>query len=70
MRSVIEAGEIIASYPDDAPYPSYLLLGFSDADPLHVVVGVDANCECCYVVTVYVPDSARWSKDFRTRRSQ
>ncbi len=31
VRSVVEAGEIIASYPDDIPYPSYLVLDLSAA---------------------------------------
>jgi hypothetical protein len=67
VRSVIEAGEIIAAYPDDLPYPSYLVLGFIDGTPLHVVVGVDASSQRCYVITVYVPEPDRWSEDFKRR---
>jgi hypothetical protein len=59
---------MIASYPDDIPYPSYLMLGFIGGTPLHVVVGVDANNHHCYVITVYVPDPTRWSEDFKTRK--
>ncbi len=66
VRSVIE-GEIIAAYPDDEPYPSYLMLGFIDGTPLHALVGVDASSQRCHVITVYVPDPARWSEDFRRR---
>lgn len=68
VRSVIEAGDIIASYPDDIPYPSYLVLGFVEGIPLHVVVGVDKRRQHCYVITVYVPDPARWSEDFKRRK--
>jgi hypothetical protein len=70
VRFAIETGEIIASYPDDVPYPSYLVLGIVQAIPLHVVVAVDANNQRCYVITVYVPDPARWSEDFKTRKPQ
>jgi hypothetical protein len=70
VRSVIQTGDIIASYPDDIPYPSSLVLGFLHSIPLHVVVGVDANNQRCYVITVYVPDPARWSEDFKTRKPQ
>jgi Domain of unknown function (DUF4258) len=66
VRFVIEAGDIIASYPDDIPYPSYL--GFIGGTPLHVVVRVDANNHHCYVIAVYIPDPARWSEDFKTRK--
>jgi len=31
VRSVIETGAIIAAYPNDVPYPSYLILGLSAA---------------------------------------
>jgi hypothetical protein len=41
VRSVIASGEIIAEYPEDAPLPSRLILGFVDDVPPHVVVGED-----------------------------
>jgi len=40
VEQAVSAGEMIASYPDDRPYPSYLILGFVDELPLHVVVGL------------------------------
>jgi len=50
---VVRSGESIAEYPDDRPYPSYLLLGFVAGMPLHVVVARDAGSGRCFVVTVY-----------------
>jgi hypothetical protein len=41
VRAIIEEGEIIAFYPDDQPFASYLLLGWSRDRPLHVVLAVD-----------------------------
>jgi len=32
---VVAEGEGIASYPDDLPFPSVLILGFDGARPLH-----------------------------------
>ncbi|MGQ9733308.1 MAG: DUF4258 domain-containing protein [Candidatus Zipacnadales bacterium] len=64
---VIAAGETIADYPNDNPYPSSLILGFVRDRPLHVVVAVDQRLERCYVVTVYVPSLAYWQPDYRTR---
>jgi Domain of unknown function (DUF4258) len=66
---VVNAGECIAEYPDDRPYPSSLILGFLGARSVHVVVARDPEGEACYVVTAYVPDSSLWSDDFRTRRA-
>lgn len=68
ILQVIRQGEIIASYPNDTPYPSYLLLGFSGVLPIHAVVARAEDTGRCIVVTVYVPDPHRWSPDFKTRR--
>lgn len=68
LRAVIETGDVVAAYPDDQPFPSYLMLGWSGERPLHVVVAVDATASRCYVVTAYPPDPALWHADFKTRR--
>jgi hypothetical protein len=68
VLSIISKGEVIASYPDDVPFPSALLLGFDGQRPLHLVVARDPKSGLCFVVTVYVPDPDVWSEDFRTRR--
>lgn len=65
---VLRTGEVIAEYPDDEPYPSYLMLGFLGGRPLHVVVAVEKEPEICHVVTAYDPDPAIWDKNFRKRR--
>jgi hypothetical protein len=68
VRSVIEKDEVIADYPDDKPFPSKLLLGFSDGRPLHVVFAYDSLHETGYVVTAYVPEQKLWSDDFKRRK--
>ncbi|MDQ2695302.1 MAG: DUF4258 domain-containing protein [Pseudomonadota bacterium] len=68
VRAVIATGEIIAEYPDDQPYPSYLVLGFVNNQSIHVVVARTADGRC-RVITAYIPDPAIWMADFRTRRS-
>jgi hypothetical protein len=65
---VLQAGEVIASYPEDTPYPSQLLLGFVSEQPVHVVVARDPETGACFVVTVYRPDPQQWEQDYRTRR--
>ncbi len=68
VQFIIKSGEIIASYPDDRPLPSFLFLGWVRERPLHVVVAVDAEKQQCQVVTAYIPDPALWGRDFKTRR--
>ena len=68
VRHVIEDGEIIADYVNDRPYPSCLILGIVDNQPVHVVASFDFSTQECHVITVYVPDPAQWGPDYRTRR--
>jgi hypothetical protein len=65
---VLEAGELVEDYPEDHPFPSVLLLGKPDADPVHVVAAFDRESDTVYVVTVYKPDQDHLADDFRTRR--
>lgn len=37
VKSVVAAGKMIENYPEDLPYPSKLVLGYSNERPLHVV---------------------------------
>jgi hypothetical protein len=71
IRQVLDAGDVIETYPGDKPYPSYLMLGKDrTGQPVHVVAADNEHDEETIVVTVYKPDPARWSDTFRTRRSQ
>ena len=68
---VLRTGEVIETYPNDTPYPSYLMLGrIEDGRPLHVVAADDNASEETHVLTTYVPDPERWSDDFRNRTDQ
>jgi hypothetical protein len=68
ILDTIKEGEVIADYPDDRPYPSFLLLGTAAEQPIHVVVAHDAESGSCFVVTAYHPEPGLWSDDFKTRR--
>ena len=68
IAAVIRSGEVIEDYPGDKPFPSRLLLGFVEERPLHVVVARDQVTHTLHVVTVYYPNPALWSDDFRKRR--
>jgi hypothetical protein len=43
VLAVITDGERISEYPDDKPFPSRLLLGTANSEPLHVVVAFDLS---------------------------
>ncbi|MDZ7336746.1 MAG: DUF4258 domain-containing protein [candidate division KSB1 bacterium] len=64
----ILSGQIIESYPDDEPYPSVLIFGYSQQNrPLHCVCALNENDNWVIVITVYHPDPELWI-DYRIRR--
>ena len=67
MRA-ITMGEVIQSYPDDTPHPSYLLLWKASNRVLHVVIAHDEETGACYIITAYPPSPEIWDSDYRNRR--
>lgn len=68
VETAIANGTIINTYPNDEPYPSYLLLGKAGNKTMHVVYADDSEDDLRVVITVYEPDIAIWLDDFKTRR--
>lgn len=69
VKNSISSGEIIEDYPDDFPYPSCLIFGYTIANRiLHVVAGTDG--QWIYIITTYYPSSDRFESDMRTRREK
>lgn len=68
IEKAIIKGEIIEEYPDDKPYPSFLLLFTENNVPLHVVAAIDKKNETVYIITGYYPDPVKWDNDFKKRK--
>ena len=66
---MLEAGEVIETYPDDKPYPSRLVLGWVGGRPLHVVAADNTEADEIVVITVYQPDPTLWDRTFRRRKA-
>jgi hypothetical protein len=67
VENAVFSGEIIETYPEDKPYPSILLLGFSNSKPIHIVCAVDEAEGKSIIITVYRPDPELWI-DYRKRK--
>jgi len=67
VETVLRDGEIIGEYPEDRPFPSYLVLGVVEARAIHVVVALDDKSRTCHVITAYPPDARLWNSGFRRR---
>jgi hypothetical protein len=68
VRFVVENGETIQEYIDDTPYPSRLVLGWKHQRPIHVVIADNETDNEKIIVTVYEPDPAQWTDDFKRRK--
>ena len=67
---MLETGTTVESYPDDLPFPSRLVLGWWESQPIHVVAADDTKEGIKIVVTVYRPDLGEWEPGFRKRKKQ
>jgi len=67
VRFILTNGEVIKEYPDDKPYPSYLIFGLINLRPLHLLVAKNVDTDSCILITVYEPDKNIWTNDFKTK---
>ena len=70
VRSIVFSGEVIEAYPEDTPYASRLILGFSGTRPLHIVAADNNADNETIIITVYEPDPALWNSDFKRRKTK
>lgn len=68
VLQAIQSGETIEDYSSEMPEPSRLILGFQGRRPFHVVTSENPDTNETTIITVYVPDPAKWNKDFKSRR--
>ena len=69
LLEALASGEIIEDYPDDQPYPSYLIFGRAlSGRPLHIVCAPVLDETLLIVITTYQPDPDRWEADFKERK--
>ena len=64
----INSGEIIETYLEDKPFPSYLVSWYGDRRPLHIVLALDDSEGTVFIITVYTPSATQWQSDWKTRR--
>ena len=69
VRSCVFQGEIIEDYPNDYPYPSCLIFGYTtQGRVLHIVIGADETT--AYIITAYYPGADKFGADLRTRKER
>ncbi len=66
----VRNGEIIQSYPQDRPHPSYLIYGKDrTGEPVHSVWAYDEQSEQATLIAVYRPNPAIWINGRERRKS-
>ena len=66
IEEAVKNGEIIETYLDDKPYPSFLTL-LNNKKPLHVVYAKNEEENQIIIITAYYPDKEKWSDNYRKR---
>jgi hypothetical protein len=69
ISQALQSGETIEDYTAEMPEPGRLILGFQGKRPFHVVTSENPEINETTIITVYHPDSDKWTKDSRRRRS-
>ena len=67
VREVINNGEVIEDYLEDARGHSCLILG-SGIDDRFIHVVCSPKEDYLAIITAYIPDSDEWEDDFRARK--
>ena len=68
VARALASGETIEDYSAEMPEPSRLILGFQGKHPFHIVTSENPESNETTIITVYVPDSAKWDRAFKSRR--
>ena len=68
VREALYTGETIEDYSSEMPEPSRLILGFQGKRPFHLVTSENPGTNQITIITVYIPDSDKWNKDFKSRK--
>ena len=69
VAQTLQFGEVIDDYSSEMPEPSRLILGFQGKRPFHIVTSENMEKNETTIITVYLPDPQKWTRDFRKRRS-
>lgn len=69
VSQALQSGETVEDYSSEMPEPSRLILGFQGKRPFHMVTSENPETNQITIITVYIPDSNKWNKDFKSRRS-
>ena len=69
VMEALKSGDTIEDYSAEMHEPSRLILGFQGKRPIHLVASENPETKEITIITVYIPNPDKWSKDFKGRRA-
>jgi hypothetical protein len=63
----LSKAKVLKEYLDDKPYPSYLILGWCENRPIHIVVAINKEENVSIIITVYEPSPDEWVEGYIKR---
>lgn len=70
VKNVLLDSKVLKEYLDDKPYPSYLVLGWINDRPIHLVIAVNSEINETIIITAYEPSLVEWNKEFDVRKGK
>jgi hypothetical protein len=69
VRNVVERGELVEDYPEDARGHSCLILGYgAGGTPIHVVCSPKGDYLA--IITTYIPSLEEWEHGYKQRKKR
>jgi hypothetical protein len=68
VSEALKSGEIIEDYSAEMPEPGRLILGLQGKRPFHMVTSENQKTNEITIITVYIPEPDKWTKNFKSRR--
>jgi hypothetical protein len=69
IRHSLVNGSVVEEYPEDVPYPSFLVMLWLGQRAVHVVAANNDTDGETIIITVYEPDPLKWNLGFTRRKS-
>lgn len=70
VKNTITTGEIIETYENTKPFPSFLFFKLVNNRPLHTLAAFDSKQNKIFMITAYEPNLKIFESDYKTRRKK
>ena len=69
VKQALDTGVTVEDYSAEMPESGRLILGYQGNRPLHLVISENSERNLTTIITVYIPDSNKWDKNYMSRKA-